>query len=242
MLQNVNSIQEITNENAELLQRIALHPSTNYPGRTQEHILLTLLRKKLEPDIESWVEEARETARAAGLDPSKLVPGGKLGGGYGDDDSDNDAYGLDDQEGEIPPDPFNEQWADIRDACFEGIKDYIENQAPEPYTIAEQQMGIKNVRTGLKRSLEEESEEDEDEEDEEDDEDMGGVLKDGTAVPVMGQGAPGSAGGVPSKVPGLQPEHLFWFAARGDLNLPPYVELASQRKVREAGKKPGVAR
>lgn len=42
---------------------MALHPSPNFPGRTQEGILTQLLRKKLEPDVEELVEQGRETAR-----------------------------------------------------------------------------------------------------------------------------------------------------------------------------------
>lgn len=48
-----------------MFARIALHPSTNYPGRTQENILTLLLRKKLEPDVEELVADGRETARLA---------------------------------------------------------------------------------------------------------------------------------------------------------------------------------
>ncbi|KAK3341272.1 mediator complex, subunit Med8 [Lasiosphaeria hispida] len=237
LLQNVNSIQDIASENAELFQRIAIHPSTNFPGRTQEQILLHLLRKKLEPDIESWVEEARDTARAAGLDASKL------GSGFTDDNNeDAGGYGLE-QEGEVPPDAFNEQWADIRDACDEGIMNYIQNQASEPYTIAEQEVGTRNVRTGLKRSLEDESDEDEEDEDESDEE-MGGAGKAGGAgvpapVPGYGQqpGMPGQA-----KPLGMLPEQVLWFAARGDLNMPPNIDLESTRRMREAGKRPGAVR
>jgi mediator of RNA polymerase II transcription subunit 8 len=44
---------------------MAIHPSTNYPGRTQENILTQLLRKKLEPDVEELVAQGRETAKLA---------------------------------------------------------------------------------------------------------------------------------------------------------------------------------
>lgn len=177
------------------------------------------------------VEEARETARAAGVDVAKLRAGVEVG-------EEEEEYGGE-QEGEVPGDHFNEQWADVWDACFDGVKDYIENQAGEPYTLAEQEMGIKNVRTGLKRSLDEESED----EDEEDDEDEGMTGTGTTAVPpgVAGQ-VPSAGVGAASKVPGIQPEHVLWFTMRGDLQLPPYVELESQRATKESGKKPGVAR
>ena len=197
-----------------------------------------LLRKKLEPDIESWVEEARETAREAGLDASKLS-GGRLGGragdGYGEDE-DGDDYGLD-QEGEVPSDPFNEQWADIRDACYDGIKFYIETQAREPYTVSEQERGPKNIRTGLRRSLEDESDEEEDDEEEDEDEDTGAAIKTGSVARAPGSVTSAGMGG-PAKVPGLQPEHILWFAARGDLNMPPNIELEVQRRVKDTAKRP----
>jgi mediator of RNA polymerase II transcription subunit 8 len=46
--------------NADVLNRTVAYPSTNYPGRTQEGLLGQLLRKKLEPQVETWVGEGRE--------------------------------------------------------------------------------------------------------------------------------------------------------------------------------------
>lgn len=46
-----------------MLNRIAVHPSPNYPGRTAEDLLGVLLRKKLEPQVQTWVEEGREIAK-----------------------------------------------------------------------------------------------------------------------------------------------------------------------------------
>lgn len=231
----INSIQELIDDNAGLFHRLVIHPSTNFPGRTHEHILTSLLRKKLEPDVESLVEEARETARAAGLDASMLGGGGGTRSGYGEDN----IYGLDDggagdDEGDVPSDPLNEHWADIRDACHEAIKDYAMNQSREAYTIEEQAMGTKNVRTGLKRSLEEDSdeEEDDDEEDEDEDEDMGGGVAAGNAAAGPGQGV------LPGGTAPLEPEHVLWFMSRGDLNLPRNIELESQQKEKKA-RKPG---
>ena len=62
---NLQTVLDNLSENAELFARIAIHPSTNYPGRAQENILTQLLRKKLEPDVEELVAEGRETARLA---------------------------------------------------------------------------------------------------------------------------------------------------------------------------------
>ncbi|KAK3337290.1 mediator complex, subunit Med8 [Cercophora scortea] len=237
---NLKSIQDITNDNAELFQRVTVHPSTNFPGRTQEHILLQLLRKKLEPNVETWVEEARNAARSAGIDASKLGTGKvRGGGGYGEEDDDD--YGVD--QGDAPSDPFDEEWADIRDACFEGIKGYIETQAREPYTAAEREIGTENVRTGLKRSLDDESdEEDEDdsenESSEDEDDDMMDVDKAATGVPPPAQAVP-PAGKPAVKVPAIQPEVVLWWAAGGDTNLPRNIDMEFDRKAREANRRPG---
>jgi mediator of RNA polymerase II transcription subunit 8 len=204
--QNIRTIQEIITENSGLFNRLAVHPSTNFPGRTQEHILLSLLRKKLEPEIEGWVEEARETARAAGLDESKLAGGVRERGEH--DYDDEDTYDMD-QEDDVPSDPFNEQWADMRDAFQHTLQEYVTVQVKKKYTVEEQALGIENVRTGLRQTLEESDEEEEDEEEEEEgDEEV--------AAAAAGAG-PAVAGGEPV----LEPEHLFCLAARGDLNLIP---------------------
>lgn len=253
--QNIRSIQDLTTENADLFQRIVIHPSTNFPGRTQEHVLLQLLRKKLEPDVESWVEEARETARAAGVDPNKLaaglrIPGGGRGGGQGGFggggdgyDSEEDVYGLG-PEDEVPSDPFNEQWADMLDAFQASLTEYVTVQVKKKYTVEEQAMGVENVRTGLRRDLEEsdEEEEDEEEEDEEDEEyeevSEAAAAQQGAGAPLTRAGVAAAAGG---KLP-LQPEHLFWLSVKGDLNLPPNVEFESRRKVQQKTKRPAPPR
>ncbi|KAH6657291.1 choline sulfatase [Truncatella angustata] len=48
--QNMRSLLSVISNNEELFTQLAIHPSTNFPGRTQENILLQLLRKKPEPD------------------------------------------------------------------------------------------------------------------------------------------------------------------------------------------------
>ncbi|KAL2017672.1 hypothetical protein VTK56DRAFT_1886 [Thermocarpiscus australiensis] len=226
--QNIRSIQELATEYSDLFQRIAIHPSTNFPGRTQEHVLLQLLRKKLEPDVEGWVEDARETARAAGLDPSTLATGVRPRGANGYDDE--DTYGLD-QEDEVPSDPFNEQWADMLDAFQETLQQYVTVQVKKKYTVEEQAIGIENVRTGLKRNLEESDEEDEEEEEEEEEEV-------GPGGPAAGAGAATTAGGKPV----MQPEHVFWLMATGDFTVPRNIEFVSQRKATETTKRPAPPR
>lgn len=241
--QNIRSIRDLTTDNADLFQRIAIHPSTNFPGRTQEHVLLQLLRKKLEPDVESWVEEARETARTAGLDASKLATGARepAGGGGGDGYESEDTYGLD-RDDEVPSDPFNEQWADILDAFQTSLMEYVTVQVKKKYTVEEQAMGVENVRTGLKRDLEESDEEEEgDDDDEDEDEEAGGesaVAQGDAGVPTAGAGTSTAAG---ENLP-IQPEHLFWLSVKGDFNLPRNVEFESRRKVTQKTKRPAPPR
>lgn len=62
---NINSIVEHLSRNTDALNRTVVYPSTNYPGRTQEGLLGQLLRKKLEPQVESWVDEGRAIQESA---------------------------------------------------------------------------------------------------------------------------------------------------------------------------------
>jgi mediator of RNA polymerase II transcription subunit 8 len=61
---NINSIIEHISKNSDMLNKTVVYPSTNYPGRTQEGLLGQLLRKKLEPEIETRVEEGRTIEKA----------------------------------------------------------------------------------------------------------------------------------------------------------------------------------
>jgi mediator of RNA polymerase II transcription subunit 8 len=56
---------------ADLFQRVAVHPSSNFPGRTQEGLLPQLLRKKLEIPVEDWVNEGRATQATNESDKEK---------------------------------------------------------------------------------------------------------------------------------------------------------------------------
>ncbi|MFW9777187.1 hypothetical protein, partial [Brucella melitensis] len=62
---NLQSLLDSVNDNADLLNRMAIHPSPNFPGRTQENALGQLLRKKLEPDVEELVAKGRDASALA---------------------------------------------------------------------------------------------------------------------------------------------------------------------------------
>jgi mediator of RNA polymerase II transcription subunit 8 len=116
------------NNHAELLSKTVVYPSTNYPGRTQEGLLGQLLRKKLEPHVETWVEEGRDIQ-------AELKTG-------------------ETEEALL-------SWA--KDWLGERVSTYAADEAGDNYTVAERELGIENVRTGLRRKLEESDSEDEDE-------------------------------------------------------------------------------
>ncbi|KAF4979548.1 hypothetical protein FDECE_18038 [Fusarium decemcellulare] len=172
---NLQSLHESLTENAEIFNRLAIHPSPNYPGRTQEPVLTQLLRKKLEPDVEEHFSEGREVARL-------ITPTGI-----------NDLQDI---------------WHDSRQWVQERIKHYVRDEASDVYTAEERATGIENVRTGLRRDLEDDDEDDDDEEDDEE-----------------------NAADGRQKVRGPEPETLLWFAARGDFEVPRNVEYERKRDV-----------
>ncbi|KAM0430526.1 hypothetical protein ACHAPT_005875 [Fusarium lateritium] len=170
---NLQTVLDSLNENSELFSRMAIHPSPNYPGRTQENVLTQLLRKKLEPDVEELVIEGREVARLA-------TPEGI-----------NDLQDI---------------WHELRQWTIDRVTAYVRDEASDVYTAEERAAGVENVRTGLRRDLEDEDED----EDEEDDEDEGAAQQ---------------------RVRGAEPETLLWFATRGDFEVPRNVEYERKRDV-----------
>lgn len=59
LAQNLKSITDHMGAHSELFEKTVTYPSTNFPGRTQEGLLGQLLRKRLEPGVERWVEEGK---------------------------------------------------------------------------------------------------------------------------------------------------------------------------------------
>ncbi|OHE96675.1 RNA polymerase II mediator complex component Med8 [Colletotrichum orchidophilum] len=189
LLRNLQSLLETLTENTHVFQHLHVFPDVAYPGRVHENILLQLLRKKLEPGVEEWVERGRETTRELRTSP----------------------------DGEAR---LEEVWCDVREWTVERVQKYVLEEAGDVYTEEERHRGVENVRTGLKRGLEEE------EDDEESDEEGEGE-GDGDEDVVM-SGQPQSQQAKPSKPTGPEPEMLFWFEARGDFDLPRNVDLLSQ--------------
>ncbi|KAM0199886.1 hypothetical protein ACHAPA_004256 [Fusarium lateritium] len=173
---NLRSLLESTNENADLFNRMAIHPSTNYPGRLQENVLLQLLRKKFEPEVEELVSQGLETSRLA-------TPAGL--------------------------EELENIWRELRAWLTERVGYFATNENNDVYTAEERANGIDNVRTGLKRDVDE-GDDDDDEEEEEEEEVV--------PAPVV-------------KVRGPEPETLLWFSARGDFEVARNVEYERKTDV-----------
>ncbi len=69
-----------------------------------------------------------------------------------DDEDDEDDYD-DEDETEGPPEPagLGDVWADVRGWCMDRVAKFIREEASNLYTEEEREMGVENVRTGLKR-------------------------------------------------------------------------------------------
>jgi mediator of RNA polymerase II transcription subunit 8, fungi type len=135
---------------SDLFEKMVAYPSTNFPGRTQEGLLGQLLRKKLEPGVERWVEEGRVMA----------MPTSQAGNGQVE-----------------PGDDLEEKWKEARDFIGERIARAAVTHRRDEYTAEEREMGIGNVNTGLQRPMklrgdEGDSESDEDESEDEEMEDV----------------------------------------------------------------------
>jgi mediator of RNA polymerase II transcription subunit 8 len=118
---NLKSVSDQLKEHQDLLSSAVVYPLPQFPGRTQEHILQQLLRTKLEPGVEEWVERGQDLANT----------------------SQNRSYYLSDND-------MDQLWDSApRDATKEGMK----QKWGADYTLAEIQMGVENIKTGLTREL-----------------------------------------------------------------------------------------
>lgn len=217
---------------------------------------MTLLRKKVDPTIETLVEAARGEALAAGISPSasfisqeriqaerererQARRAAKFGFAHAEmlDDDDSEEDDDDDDEGSDPEgsggddeadgDRVNEPlgvgdvWVDSQRWCREQLARFAEEFGEDLYTAEERALGVENVRTGLRRSLEEEEESDEEEEDDEGDDDEGDTAMRDVEATTSGAAAGGDGGaGESGPLPGADPEWMLSFTARGDQEMP----------------------
>ncbi|KAB5584803.1 mediator of RNA polymerase II transcription complex subunit 8-domain-containing protein [Coniochaeta sp. 2T2.1] len=260
---NLHSLQALLSDKQDLFSRLAVHPSTNFPGREHEMILQTFLRKRLEPDVEGWVEQAKEIAVRAGVEGGlKGGPGGGKGGGGGgggkeeagedeeDEDEDEEGYRPEEDEDEDggDRDALADLWGDVRDALMRRVRGFVEEESQDVYTAEERELGVERVRTGLRRDLEEDDEEESDEEeeggeggdtqgrgqDEGEDEDVVMLGPGGVEVPKQKK-VPEKPKVEEKKGPLAEPEHALWFGVRADTGVPNNLRAAAGGVAAAAG-------
>lgn len=151
------SIGAATSQHNDLFSRIAVHPSTNFPGRTQEGILLQLLRKKPEPDVATAMEDGQKMV--AGLSQTNEPNKGTGADAPGEGEA-----------AEGPEKDLEDIWAMTRESFITRVVEYGRKEAKLPFTEEEYTNGLANVRTGLKKGLDWEDDANDDDEDEEDEE------------------------------------------------------------------------
>lgn len=184
------------------------------------------------------MEAARQAAISAGVDVSKVGKKQRRQDEDGEEeDEDEDGYQPEDDDG--GDDPLANLWADVRVATTEKLKEFVSKEARHLFTAAEREMGVENVRTGLRRNLAEMEYEDDDEEEEEEEE--------GDQADKEDEDVDMDQGGVPVPVPGqTQPvlrettdEELLWFMTRGETELPKGIETEATRNAANKAKRGG---
>ncbi|KAK5788747.1 hypothetical protein VI817_009705 [Penicillium citrinum] len=149
---NLISVSEQLSDHRELLSTLVAYPGPEYPGRTQSNTLEQLLRTKLDPRVEDWVERGR----VAGTEhpPDSLATA-------------NPSLAIQAGQKQLSEAELAELW---EWAPIEANEEARRRNWGGNFTHEEREMGIQNVVTGLRRQLEDDEG---DEEDEEGDEDEG---------------------------------------------------------------------
>ncbi|KAF4549828.1 Mediator of RNA polymerase II transcription subunit 8-like protein [Elsinoe fawcettii] len=145
---NLASLHFTLSSARPLLTAAHAYPLPTYPGRTQEHSLIMLMRKKLQPPVEDWIEEgAKRGAEVSGSNGYDKQTNGATNGAHKSlQQSDLDAlWSWAGPEG-------NRIAREIGDDAFGDV-----------FTLAEQEDGIENVVTGLSRRFWESDSDDDDE-------------------------------------------------------------------------------
>ncbi|RMY92108.1 hypothetical protein D0861_02692 [Hortaea werneckii] len=137
---NLARAQDAMNEFGAFFRAAHAYPLPSYPGHEKEMMLGMLMRKKLDPKTDDWVTQYSKSPETGDASKSNM-------------------------------DDLRDLW-DYAGPAENGIvREMLENDAfGSLFTVAEQEDGIENVKTGLRRKLfEDDSDEDEEEDGEEKD-------------------------------------------------------------------------
>lgn len=147
---NLTQLAETFNANRQFFKEAHAYPLNTFPGNTHEGLLQQLLRKKLEPASEAWIDEHTKDKRY----------------------ENRETNGVSAAQGDtLSEESLKDLWSWAASASAGIVRPMLEDDIFEDdFTIAERENGIEHVVTGLKRKLGEED--DEDENDENEDESM----------------------------------------------------------------------
>lgn len=182
---NITNVAEHQAANHDLFAAANVFPLPEFPGRTEAGLLSNLLRKKLDPGLEDWLEEAERWADKWVAQPAKQDSETIEKNGFGQADRSEDGRlditmeGTADSEKTISQTlPMSyEGWQILwREAPARVVNEPSGNSRElgmVDYTKAERELGVENIKTGLQRELrtEFEYESEDEEEDDDDDED-----------------------------------------------------------------------
>ncbi|KAL5611629.1 hypothetical protein BROUX41_000788 [Berkeleyomyces rouxiae] len=162
IFKDLTSLRDLVDQNSDLFQRLSVHPSTNFPGRTHENVLMQLIRKKLEPDVEELVDQGRvRGATVASSRPANETTAPPFNPSAGIAAAARTESISAEQLSEL-----RNMWTEIRNWLTQRVVKYATEEALELFTAAEQEAGEETVRTGLQHSLDWDSDEEEDENEE----------------------------------------------------------------------------
>lgn len=139
---NLVSIAHLLDEHRDTLASMVAYPTPLFPGRTEANMLSQLVRTKLEPRGEEWVARGRRVGDRAENPPVDTGATGEQG---------KPLTGA----------QLRELWHWAPIAANEEAR---RRDWGGEYTLEEEEMGLENVVTGLKRKLVDEDEEESDEE------------------------------------------------------------------------------
>lgn len=236
MQHNMSSLVNIMNQNGDVFSRVAAHPSTNWPGRTQESALLQLLRKKPEPDDAAARDEGFERLvkliAAPAAQPSALL-GGDRGDGLEDVTTKEEQQERERERRRVAEkgavQDLEHTWTTSQDFMVKRAMRYVQDEDSLEYTEEEQQRGLDVMRTGLRKfdemgmKMGGYGDDDDDEEDSEEDDDHMDMGMDGAAdaggqdpdVMIVDRPPPPPALDVtPTRPVGLSLDHSLRFFAR----------------------------
>ncbi|WPH02233.1 mediator complex, subunit Med8 [Acrodontium crateriforme] len=141
---SLTQFNQIFAQHRQFLNAAHAYPLPNFPGTTQEVLLGQLVKKKLEPRAQDWVDEYSQAT-----------------------------FGEEDAKKPFRHEQMRQLWDWAGPSSSDVVRELITNDAFEDdYTFAEREAGIENVVTGLKRTLGDDSDED-DEDGDKMDEDVG---------------------------------------------------------------------